>query len=183
MSIWLAGVVPYEVVGVELMLIEQSVRGAMINSGTQFASGDTLILCLSDTPLNGWWRYLRLIHWLRNRYEIKLVVLCPEQIFLMNLFCGERIVWLNGEASLASVSKCLCCALKSKNKGIIENSEENINDFWKSATTCLREVPSMEMNINSSKKSYVRRLSLLRKLNFDSMHSLRVFMSGMKTKV
>ena len=54
MSIWLAGVVPYEVVGVELMLIEQSVRGAMINSGTQFASGDTLILCLSDTPLNGW---------------------------------------------------------------------------------------------------------------------------------
>ena len=43
MSIWLASVVPYEVPGLELMLIEQSARRAMINAGAWFAPGDTLI--------------------------------------------------------------------------------------------------------------------------------------------
>lgn len=43
MSIWLASVVPYEVPGLELMLIEQSARRAMINAGAWFALGDTLI--------------------------------------------------------------------------------------------------------------------------------------------
>jgi len=183
MSIWLAGVGAYEVTGVELILTEQSVRGTMINSGTQFSPGDSLILCLSDTPLNGWWRYLRLIHWLRDRYEIKLVVLCPERIFLMNFLCGERVVWLNGEASLTSVAECLCCALKSKSKCIIKNSEKNVHDFWKSAFMCLREASSVEKSVNLSRRTYARRFSLLRKLNFDSIHSFRVFMSGTKTKL
>ncbi|EGI6182050.1 hypothetical protein VW37_004536 [Salmonella enterica subsp. houtenae serovar 51:z4,z23:-] len=129
MNIWLAGVFSYEVTGVELVLAKQSVRCMKVNSGTQITSRDTLILCLSSTPLVGWWRYLRLIQWLEKYYEINLIVLCPARIFLMNIFCGENVIWLNGEASLISVSGFLYCALKEGNKDIIKMQEKTLVSF------------------------------------------------------
>ncbi len=182
-NIWLAGVVSYEVTGIELMLAEQSVRGIKVGTGTRFASGDILILCLSSTIQIGWWRYLRLIQWLNNRYDIKLIVLCPVQMLFMKVFCGENVVWLNGNTSLAFLSDSLGYVLKEKNRDMIKNAGKDINEFWHYAFMCLREEPSAEVKAGSSKKAYYRRLSWLRRLNFNSMHSLRVFMSGIKTRI
>ena len=124
---------------------------------------------------------MRLIQWLKKRYEIKLIVLCPAHIYSLRLLSGDNVIWLNGELSRDSVSEFLCCALKVENKRIIRNTGERINEFWKYALMCLQEKPSAEVRISLSKKAYRRRLSLLRRLNFSSIHSLRVFMSGIKT--
>lgn len=180
MNVWLAGVSSYEMTGVELILAEQFVRGVKVSIGTRFIPGDTLVLCLSSTIRIGWWRYLRLIQWLKKRYEIKLIVLCPAQIYSIRLLSGDKVIWLNGEISLASISEHLSCARKVENNGIIRNTGECINEFWKYALMCLQEKPSAEVRISLSKKAYRRRLSLLRRLNFSSIHSLRVFMSGIK---
>lgn len=182
MNVWLAGVDSYEMTGVELMLAEQFVRRVKVSTGTRFIPGDTLVLCLSSTIRIGWWRYLRLIQWLNNRYEINLIVLCPLQIFLMGIFCGENVVWLNGNAALASLSASLKFALKEKNRDTIRKNGNGINEFWRYAFMCLQEKPSDEIKMNLSKKAYHRRLSLLRRMNFNSMHALRIFMSGVKIK-
>ncbi|EAX7734110.1 hypothetical protein AIX81_21475 [Salmonella enterica] len=182
-NVWLAGVFSYEVTGVELVLAKQSVRCMKVNSGTQITSRDTLILCLSSTPLIGWWRYLRLIQWLEKRYEIKLIVLCPARIFSMSIICGDNVIWLNGDESLISVSEFLYCALKEGKKDIIKNSGENISKFFWGGLMCLREHPSDEEEKCLTRKAYHRRRSLLRRLNLNSMHFLQVFMSGIKMRV
>lgn len=176
-NIWLAGVVPYEVTGVESVLAKYSVSGRRINSETRFTSGDVFILCLGSTPLIGWWRYLRIIKWLESRYEIKLIVLCPEIIYSMNIFCGKKVTFLNIESFSDSVLNFLWYAPEEEYK------EKWIDRFWLYAVMCLREDPSVEVKGNLAKRAYHRRCILLRKLNLSSIHLLRVFMSGIKIKI
>ncbi|HBC6071614.1 TPA: hypothetical protein KEW16_002098 [Escherichia coli] len=172
MSIWLSGVVSYELTGVKLMLSEYPVKVQAVTSDTQFTQGDTLILCLGSTPLIGWWRYLRLIQWLEKAFGLNLIVLCPEKVCTMNLFCGGKVTFLNMNSFSASVPEVLLCARKK------EPEIRNTDRFWFYAFMCLREEPSVEVNDNPKRRAYYRRHFLLRKLNFSSIHLLRVFMSG-----
>ncbi|HBJ0986193.1 TPA: hypothetical protein LAP77_003061 [Escherichia coli] len=172
MSIWLTGVVSYELTGVKLMLSEYPVKVQTVTSDTQFTPGDTLILCLGSTPLIGWWRYLRLIQWFDKTFGLNLIVLCPEKVCSMNLFCGGKVAFLSMNSFSASVPEVLLCARKK------EPEIRNTDRFWFYAFMCLREEPSVEVKGSSKRRAYYRRQFLLRKLNLSSIHLLRIFMSG-----
>lgn len=179
MSIWLAGMSPYEVSGVEATLASRAIRGLRFCPGSRLMPGDMLVLCISDTPLSGWWRYLRLIQWLSERYGGGLIVLCPPFVYSTEIICGKNIVTINGSQGIEFLSEELFLALQKFWNEEVTSSRyrcDDIRRFWQEAFMCLLENHCR----NSARRACYRRVSLFRYYGVDSLHHFRVFMSGFR---
>lgn len=185
MNIWLSGENSYEISGVESLLAEQSVRGVFrFYPESQIIPGDIMILCFSDVLLMGWWKHLKRAQYLVARYDIKVIVLCPASLYTIDFICDDYIILLNGETNLTLASESLIRALQIRKRGCAKgiNRNKNIREFWTLAFMCLQEQPEDKCCYYLVRQYYNRRLFLLKKLKFSSLHIFRVFVSGYGTE-
>lgn len=80
-AVWVAGCSSYETTGVIHLLREGGISAGLFRPGERLRTRDTLILCFSSAPLLGWWRYLKITQWVMHRYDIRLIVLCPDEVY------------------------------------------------------------------------------------------------------
>ncbi|PSY59127.1 hypothetical protein C7B18_28060, partial [Escherichia coli] len=106
-AVWVAGCSSYETTGVIHLLRGCGISAELFRPGEQLRAGDTLILCFSSAPLLGWWRYLKITQWVAYRYDIRLIVLCPDEVCRTDVVCGRNIVTVNGERSCIHLSRSL----------------------------------------------------------------------------
>ncbi len=181
MNIWLAGISVYETAGVEALLADRGIKGKIFRRGDRLMKGDSLVLCFSEIPLLGWWRWLRLIQWLSARYSVCLIVLCPSVVYSMKILHGKNIVPVNGEQGKKGLCDRLCsvlCRLRNERVNGKQGRNEGIYRFWRGASRCLLENPLSEQERNLVRKAYHRRAGLLLGCGLGSLHVLRVFMAG-----
>lgn len=79
-AVWVAGCSGYETTGVIHLLKGCGVSVRLFSPGERLRAGDTLILCFSSAPWLGWWRYLKITQWVAYRYDIQLIVMCPDEV-------------------------------------------------------------------------------------------------------
>ncbi|PSY59137.1 hypothetical protein C7B18_28055, partial [Escherichia coli] len=106
-AVWVAGCSGYETTGVIHLLKGCGVSVRLFRPGERLRAGDTLILCFSSAPLLGWWRYLKITQWVAYRYDIRLIVLCPDEVCRTDVVCGRNTVTVNGECSCIHLSRSL----------------------------------------------------------------------------
>lgn len=142
MNIWLTGLSTYEIAGVEALLADKGIKGRIFCRGDRLMKGDSLILCFSETPLLGWWRWLRLIQWLSARYGVWLIVLCPSAVYSMEIIRGKNIVPVNGEQAKKALCDRLCsvlCGLQNERvAGIRGRNVSSTNEHLKNNFDTLR---------------------------------------------
>ena len=107
MVVWVSGCSCYETTGVITLLNDRGIVARDFRAGRCFCAGDTLILCLSSAPLLGWCRYLKTARWIAGRYDIRLIVLCPEVVYRSGVVCGRNMVAVNGESELFQLIQAL----------------------------------------------------------------------------
>jgi hypothetical protein len=67
-AVWVAGCSSYETTGVIHLLRGDGISAELFRPGERLRTRDTLILCFSNAPLLGWWRYLKITQWVMYRY-------------------------------------------------------------------------------------------------------------------
>lgn len=112
MVVWIRGCSRYEMTGVMALLNDRGIVAQNFRAGNRLCAGDTLILCLSNAPLLGWCRYLKTVRWVAGRYDIRLIVLCPEVVYRYGVVSGRNIVAVNGECTLFQLIQVLTRTLR-----------------------------------------------------------------------
>lgn len=107
MVVWISGCSRYETTGVMALLNDRGIVARDFRAGCRPGAGDTLILCLSSAPLLGWCRYLKTASWIAGRYDIRLIVLCPEVVYQSGVASGRYMVAVNGESALFQLAHVL----------------------------------------------------------------------------
>ncbi|HFF9411250.1 TPA: hypothetical protein ACGFB9_004946, partial [Escherichia coli] len=179
MVVWVSGCSCYETTGVITLLNDRGIVARDFHSGSRFCAGDTLILCLSSTPLLGWRRYLKTARWIAGRYDIRLIVLCPEIVYRSGVVCGRNIVVVNGESALFQLVQVLTqTVLNNFQKG---DKEDNQKVMWpvflEKASEILLISPSSETDVTRARKAYRLRNLRVQHLGFSSLLQLKVFMA------
>lgn len=179
MSVWIARVCTYEVSGVAEILKRSAVPVSVFRPGNRFCPGDVLVLCVSQAPLLGWWQYLKLTGWLSRRYDIRLVVLCPEMVYRSGVVRGRNIETVNGERAVSLLTEDIRRALQQNVWRRAGKKSCNMSaDFWDLAVCCLQLKPSEEMTLQQLRREYQRRNLLLQETGFETLLCLKVFMAG-----
>ncbi|EFB4675773.1 hypothetical protein M9N92_002272 [Escherichia coli] len=170
--IYIAGYSVYEVAGVGGILRDAGIRFSFVGTETCLSKSDILILCFSDVPLLGWWRWERLSSWLQRRYDCLVILLYPPRLSVKYCLKAAHICYVNSE-HLPGILSCIR-GLRVREKrmtdksGIMETRRILLNDSLKS------EIDRSD----GTKNFYRKRASLLAKLGFSDLHSFRVFMAG-----
>ncbi len=158
-------------------------------SGDRIGEGDRLIICLSDVPLLGWWRYLKIRGWLVRRYEMgQFIVMCPEVVYVSGMADGENIMSVNGSMNLtlltASLLRCIRDKRSDEASGIIRCSGRRQGGTGSRIATlrCLRIRPTKTEDRIQLRKEYRVRARLLRIAGFYTFLALSVFMAGCQDK-
>lgn len=158
-TVWVAGRSSYETTGVIHLLKGCGISAGLFRPGGRLRAGDTLILCFSSAPLLGWWRYLKITQWVMHRYDIRLIVLCPDELHRAGIVCGRNTLSVNGEHSCIHLSRSLQqavqCCLPEK---ILTPYWECIGLFFlERAVQALRIHPSGEADCPAARRAYYRR--------------------------
>lgn len=85
MVVWVSGCSCYETIGVMTLLNGRGIVARDFCAGSRPGAGDTLVLCFSSAPLLGWYRYLKTVLRVAGRYDVRLIVLCPEVVYRSGL--------------------------------------------------------------------------------------------------
>lgn len=113
-AVWVAGCSSYETTGIIHLLREGGISAGLFRPGERLRTRDTLILCFSSAPLLGWWRYLKITQWVMHRYDIRLIVLCPDEVYRASIVCGRNTVAVNGERRCIHLSRSLQQAVQRR---------------------------------------------------------------------
>lgn len=178
--VWIAGHNSYETTGMMHLLNDCDVNARLFRPGNRLQSGDTLILCFSCVPFLGWWRYLKITQWVIHRYNIRLIVLCPDKVYHTSIVYGRNIVVVNGELSCIYLSRSLKQAIQHY---LIEETltsyQECIGQFFlEKAVQALRTLPDGKSDTPAGRRAYYRRNLIIQRLGFTSLMKLKVFMAG-----
>lgn len=152
-----------------------------LRSGRQLRKGDSLVLCFSSAPLLGWGRYLKIILWVKHRYDIRLVVLCPEDVYRTVIICGRNTIAVNGEQELSLLSQALQQAVRY---GFPEYCQtfywrHTMSSSLQMAFRALQMSPSAATDRSEAVKRYQRRGAIVQRLGFSSLLKLKIFMAGL----
>lgn len=179
-AVWVAGCSGYETTGVIHLLKGCGVSVRLFRPGERLRAGDTLILCFSSAPLLGWWRYLKITQWVAYRYDIRLIVLCPDEVCRTDVVCGRNTVTVNGERSCIHLSRSLQQAVQRRlPEEILASYRERIRQpFLERAVQTLRIHPAGESDCPAARRAYYRRYRIVQRLGFISLLKLKVFMAG-----
>ncbi|WP_252105502.1 hypothetical protein [Escherichia coli] len=161
------------------LLNDQGIVARDFRAGSRPGTGDTLILCLSSAPLLGWYRYLKTVLRVTGRYDVRLIVLCPEVVYRSGLVCGINIVAVNGEDELVQLVQVLTqTELNNFQKGDNEDNQKVIwSVFLEKASEILLTSPSSETDVTRARRAYSQRSLMLQYLGFSSLLKLKVFMA------
>lgn len=179
MVVWISGCSRYETTGVMALLNDRGIVVRDFRAGNRLCVGDTLILCLSSAPLLGWCRYLKTVRWVAGRYDIRLIVLCPEVVYRSGVVCGRNIVAVNGESELFQLVQVLTqTVLNNFQKGYKEDNQKAIwSVFLEKVSEIMLISPSSETNVTQARKAYRLRNLMIQYLGFSSLLQLKVFMA------
>ena len=180
MVVWVSGCGRYEITGVMALLNDRGIAARYFRTESRLCAGDTLILCLSSAPLLGWYRYLKVARWITGRYDIRLIVLCPDVVYRSGVVCGRNMVAMDGESELSLLAQLLTLTvLNNFQKGY---KEDNQKAMWPVFQEKVSEImlisPSSETDITRARRAYSQRSSMLQCLGFPSLLKLKVFMAG-----
>lgn len=179
-AVWVAGCSSYETTGVIHLLRGYGISAGLFRPGEQLRTRDTLILCFSSALLLGWWRYLKITQWVMHRYDIRLIVLCPDEVYQAGIVCGRNTVAVNGERSCIHLSRSLQQAVQRRlPEEILAPYRECVRGFFlERAVQALRIHPAGESNCPAARRAYYRREQMVLRLGFASLMKLKVFMAG-----
>lgn len=179
-TVWIAGCSSYETTGVIHLLRGSGISAGLFRPGERLRTRDTLILCFSSAPLLGWWRYLKITQWVMHRYDIRLIVLCPDEVYRAGIVCGRNTVAVNGERSCIHLSRSLrqavLCYLPEKMPELLRDCR--ILSFPERASLALEIHPARESDSLSARRAYYRRDLMVQRLGFTSLMKLKVFMAN-----
>lgn len=180
-TVWIAGGNSYETIGVMHLLKNSGIATKHFQLGHQLCAGDRLIVCVSNTSLLGWWRYLKIIHWVAHRYAIELVVLCPDEVYRIGIVCGRNIVAVNGKCSCFQLSQLLLRAVQCDlSRNILNGHKDCICvSFLEKASQALQVCTVSEADNLTIRRAYYRRDMIVQQLGFSSLMRLKVFMAGL----
>ncbi len=174
-AVWVAGCSSYETTGVIHLLRGCGISAGFFRPGERLQTRDTLILCFSSAPLLGWWRYLKITQWVMHRYDIRLIVLCPDEVHRAGIVCGRNTAAVNGERSCIHLSR----SLQQAPEEILAPYRECVRLFFlERAVQALRIHPAGESDRPAARKAYYRRNRMVQRLEFTSLLKLKVFMAG-----
>lgn len=178
--VWVAGCSSYETTGVIHLLRGYGISAGLFRPGERLRTRDTLILCFSSAPLLGWWRYLKITQWVMHRYDIRLIVLCPDEVYQAGIVCGRNTVAVNGERSCIHLSRSLQQAVQRRlPEEILAPYRECVRLFFlERAVQALRIHPAGESDCPAARRAYYRREQMVLRLGFTSLMKLKVFMAG-----
>lgn len=179
--VWIAGYGNYETTGVIHQLKNAGITTKPLRSGRQLRKGDTLVLCFSSAPLLGWGRYLEIILWVKHRYDIRLVVLCPKDVYRTMIICGRNTIAVNGEQGLSLLLQAL---LQAVQYGFPEYCQtfywrHTMSSSLQMAFRALQMSPSVTTERSEVFKRYQRRRAIVQRLGFSSLLKLKIFMAGL----
>ncbi len=178
-SVWVAGCCSHETTGVIHLLKGAGIAARPLRSVFRLRAGDTLILCFSSAPLLGGWRYLRITQWVACRYDIRLVVLCPDEVYRSGIIYGSNIVVVNGVCGSIQLSLLLQQAVQRCLPGTEKDVQVYMwSSFREKASLALSVNPASEPDKAAALKAYRRRWVMLQRLGFVSLIKLQVFMAG-----
>lgn len=178
-AVWVAGCSGYETTGVIHLLKGCGVSVRLFRPGERLRAGDTLILCFSSAPLLGWWRYLKITQWVAYRYDIRLIVLCPDEVCRTDVVCGRNTVTVNGERSCIHLSRSLQQTVqRCLPDGMPESQWDCVKSFLERASQTLRIFPVRESEHSAIRRAYQKRDLMVQRLGFVSLMRLKVFMAG-----
>ncbi len=179
-AVWVAGCSSYETTGVIHRLKGCSINTKLFRPGERIRTRDTLILCFSNAPLLGGWRYLKIIQWVMHRYDIRLIVLCPDEVHRAGIVCGRNTVAVNGERSCIHLSCSLQQAIKHRlPEEMLVSCREYIRLFFlERAVRALWIYPAGESDGPAARRAYYRRDRMVQGLGFTSLLKLKVLMAG-----
>ncbi len=179
-DVWIAGCSKYEITGVMHLLENGGISAGLFRSGIRLRNDDTLILCFSSALLLGWWRYLKIIQWMAYRYDARLIVLCPDEVFRAGVICGRNIMAINGESACIHLSRRLQEAVQSSlSEELSTTYRECLKHFFlESAAQVLQLVPARGSYSFATRRAYRRRDLMIQRLGFASLMALKVFMAG-----
>lgn len=179
-AVWVAGCSSYETTGVIHLLRGYGISAGLFRPGEQLRTRDTLILCFSSASLLGWWRYLKITQWVMHRYDIQLIVLCPDEVYRAGIVCGRNTVAVNGERSCIHLSRSLQQAVQRRlPEEILAPYRECVRGFfWKGLFRPCGFIPPGESDCPAARRAYYRREQMVLRLGFTSLMKLKVFMAG-----
>ncbi len=179
-AVWVAGCSSYETTGVIHLLRGGGINVELFRPGERLQAGDTLILCFSSLPLLGWWRYLKITQWVMHRYDIRLIVLCPDEVYRAGIVCGRNTVAVNGERSCIHLSRSLQQLVQRRlPEEILAPYREYIRLFFlERAVQALQIYPAGESDCPAARRAYYRRDRMVQRLGIASLMKLKVFMAG-----
>lgn len=178
--VWVAGRCSYEVTGVIHLLKDCSISAKIFQLGNKLLAGDTLILCFSSAPLLGWWRYLEIIQWIAYRYDIRLIVLCPDVVYRAGIAYSRNTQVVNGKLRCFYLSRSLLQAILcylSKERPTL-NRRCSILSFIERASQVLQIYPSHGAGRLAARRAYYQRDRMVQHLGFISLLKLKIFMAG-----
>lgn len=179
-AVWVAGRCSYEITSVIHLLKSCGISAEVFRRGNQLRTRDTLILCFSSAPLLGWWRYLKITQWVMYRYDIRLIVLCPDEVHRAGIVCGRNTVAVNGKRSCIHLSRSLQQAVQRRLPEEIQATyQEYIGLFFlERSVQTLRIHPAGESDSLAARREYYRRDRMVQRLGFTSLLKLKVFMAN-----
>ncbi|EFO1265983.1 hypothetical protein DXV24_23015 [Escherichia albertii] len=179
-TVWIAGCSSYETTGVIHLLRSRGISAGLFRPGERPRAGDTLILCFSSAPLLGWWRYMKITQWVVHRYDIRLIVLCPAEVYQASIIYGRNTVAVNGERSCIYLSRSLQQAMQCYLSEEMPELHRECRTlfFLEEASLALQILPARESDCPAARKEYYRRERLVQRLGFTSLMKLKVFMVG-----
>lgn len=149
-------------------------------AGDRFSAGDILILCFSSVPLLGWSRYLKITQWVAHRYDIRLIILCPDEVYQTGILNGKKRVAVNGRHDCFHLSHVLQQAVMCwPGEEMVHSRTREWLSFWSMASQALLARPVSESERSSVRKEYNRRWLLVQHMGFSSLLKLKVFMAGL----
>lgn len=179
-TVWIAGSSSYETTGVIHLLKSHDIVVRPFRAGDHFGAGDALILCFSSAPLLGWSRYLKITQWVAHRYDIRLIVLCPDEVYQTGILSGRKRVAVNGRHDCFHLSHVLQQAVMCRQGEETEHSQaREMLSFWPMASQALLARPASESERSAVRKEYNRRWLLVQHMGFSSLLKLKVFMAGL----
>lgn len=177
MVVWISGCSRYETTGVMALLNDRGVVARFFHAGSRLCAGDTLILCLSSAPLLGWCRYLKTVQWVAGRYDVRLIVLCPDVVYQSGVVSGRNMMAVNGERELFQlVQELTQTILNNYQKGDKEYNRE-WSVFLEKVSEIMLISPSSETNVTLARRAYRLRNLMVQHVGFSSLLKLKVFMA------
>lgn len=181
-EVWVAGYSGYETTGVIHLLRCCGISARLFRPGERLRTGDTLILCFSSAPLLGGGRYLKITQWVMHRYDIRTIVLCPDDVYQTSIVYDRNTVVVDGALSCIHLSKSLQHAMQHcPMEESLTPYRECFGLFFLKRVVqaqALRILPDRKSDKPMIRRAYYRRGMIVQRLGFSSLMKLRVFMAG-----